>query len=171
MSEQAPVLGTSRGSLDRHSLASVHALSDAMAGRGRVRIVVVNDQEIVQWAMRSLFGAEPWVARCLAARSVSEGLALSHSYEPHVALVDPVVKGESGIELCARLRQLSPAPRVLLMGGSHEVSTATAMTAGASGIVHNDWKISELALAVRMIASGHDLGAPSDTVGLSARER
>jgi DNA-binding NarL/FixJ family response regulator len=171
MSEQAPWLNTRERLLDRRPLASVHALSDAAPGRGRVRIVVVNDQEIVQWAMRSLFGAEPWVARCLAARSVAEGLALSHRYEPHVALVEPIVKGESGIELCARLRQLSPAPRVLLMGGAHKVADATAMAAGASGIVHSDWKISELALAVRMIASGQELGAPSDTVGLSARER
>ncbi len=172
MSDQARLLQPPAELVDhRRPLASVPALPEAIAGHGRVRMIVVNDQEIVQWAMRSLFGAEPWVARCIGARTCAEGLALSHRYEPHVVLVDPVVRGESGLDLCARLRQLSPAPRVLLMGGAHKVELAQAATVGAAGIVGSDWKIAELALAVRMIASGHQLGAPSDTVGLSARER
>jgi len=170
MSDQAQPLSQPDEAIEPRPLASVHALSDSV-GHCRVRMVVVNDQEIVQWAMRSLFGAEPWVARCIAARTCAEGLALTHRYEPHVAIVDPVVRGESGLELCARLRQLSPAPRVLLMGGTNPVDPDEAKRAGAAGIVQSDWKISELSLAVRMIASGHELGAPSDTVGLSARER
>jgi DNA-binding NarL/FixJ family response regulator len=171
MSDQAQMFQPSSEPVDHRPLASVHPLSEAVAGHGRVRMVVVNDQEIVQWAMRSLFGAEPWVARCIAARTCGEGLALSHRYEPHVVLVAPLVRGDSGLDLCRRLRQLSPAPRVLLMGGTHPVEEEDARRAGAAGIVRSDWKIAELSLAVRMIASGHELGAPRDTVGLSARER
>jgi DNA-binding NarL/FixJ family response regulator len=169
MSDQAQLLHEPEEPAKHPRLASVHALSDT-AGHCRVRLIVVNDQEIVQWAMRSLFGAEAWVARCIAARTCAEGLALTHRYEPHVVIVDPVVRGESGLDLCSRLRQLSPAPRVLLMG-TNPVDPDEAKRAGAAGIVRSDWKITELALAVRMIASGHELGAPSDTVGLSARER
>ena len=47
---------------------------------------------------------QPWVERCLAARTGAEALELARRYEPHVALVDLFLAGESGADVCESIR-------------------------------------------------------------------
>ena len=61
----------------------------------------------------------PWVERCLSARTGAEAIALCRRYEPHVALVDLFLGGESGPEVCERLRAEAPAPRADVRRGRH----------------------------------------------------
>jgi two-component system response regulator DesR len=140
----------------------------------RLRLLVVDDHEVVHWGLRSLLGAQPWVERCLAARDGDEALVLARRYEPHVALVDLFVGSESGAEICQRLRALSPDTRVLLISGAGRISAAAARAAGASGFISKDWSAQEVADAVRRVAEGRTVFEPGDgeqPLGLSARER
>ncbi len=140
----------------------------------RLRLLVVDDHEVVHWGLRSLLGAQPWVERCLAAHDGAEALALAHRYEPHVALVDLFVGSESGAEICQRLRTASPETRVLFISGAGRISAAAARAAGASGFISKDWSAQEVADAVRRVALGGTVFEPSDgepPIGLSTRER
>jgi DNA-binding NarL/FixJ family response regulator len=140
----------------------------------RLRLLVVDDHEVVHWGLRSLLGAQPWVERCLAAHDGDEALVLARRYEPHVALVDLFVGSESGAEICQRLRALSPDTRVLLISGAGRISAAAARAAGASGFISKDWSAQEVADAVRRVAEGRTVFEPGDgeqPLGLSARER
>jgi two-component system response regulator DesR len=140
----------------------------------RLRVLVVDDHDVVHWGFRVLLGEQPWVERCLAARTGSEALALTRTFEPHVALVDLFLAGESGAELCQSIRQTSPSTRVLLISGAGRMSAAAARAAGASGFVSKDWDAAEVAQAVRRVGLGMTMfasKAEQPAPLLSPRER
>jgi two-component system response regulator DesR len=119
-----------------------------------LRVLVVDDHDVVQWGFRVLLGEQPWVERCLAARSGREALELARRFEPHVALVDLFLSEESGADVCAELRAASPSTRVLLISGAGRMSPAAARAAGASGFVSKDLEAREVIAAVRMVGRG-----------------
>src|SRR6476646_7337516 len=120
----------------------------------RLRVLVVDDHDVVHWGFRVLLGEQPWVERCLAARTGEEAIALTRTFEPHVALVDLFLAGESGADLCESIREACPATRVLLISGAGRMSPAAARAAGASGFVSKDWDAARVAAAVRRVGLG-----------------
>jgi len=123
------------------------------AGR-RLRVLVVDDHDVVHWGFRVLLGEQSWVERCLAARTGDEALELVRTLRPHVALVDLFLAGESGADVCKSIREASPSTRVLLISGAGRMSPAAARAAGASGFVSKDLEARDLAAAVRMVGLG-----------------
>jgi DNA-binding NarL/FixJ family response regulator len=139
-----------------------------------LRVLVVDDHDVVHWGFRVLLGEQPWVARCLSARSGAEALALLPTLRPHVALVDLFLAGESGADVCASIRRASPETRVLLISGSGRMSPAAARAAGASGFVSKDWEAKDVARAVRAVGTGQTVFEPTSeqpAPPLSERER
>lgn len=139
-----------------------------------LRVLVVDDHDVVHWGVRSLLGTRAWVERCVAARNGQEAVALTRRYEPHVALIDLFLGGESGAEVCQRVREVSPGTRVLLISGAGRISAAAARAVGASGFVPKDWPADDVASAVRQVAAGLSVFEPGEAeqpIGLSARER
>ena len=126
----------------------------------RLRVLVVDDHDVVQWGFRMLLGEQSWVERCLAARTGAEALELTRAYAPHVALVDLFLSDESGADVCASIRNVSPGTRVLLISGAGRMSPAAARAAGASGFVSKDWETHEIATAVRMVGLGMTVFSP-----------
>jgi DNA-binding NarL/FixJ family response regulator len=165
------------GGAKRPLSASVAALQDQPAapeGQRRLRILVVDDHDVVHWGFRLMLGQLPWVDRCLSARTGAEALAVCRRYEPHVALVDLFLGGESGPEICERLRAEAPAPRVLLMSGAGGISPRAARAAGAAGFLSKDWSAPEIARLVQMAGGGMDVfreSPSSDAPMLTDRER
>jgi DNA-binding NarL/FixJ family response regulator len=140
----------------------------------RLRVLVVDDHEVVHWGFRLMLGEQPWVERCLSARNGEEALALVRRYEPHVALVDLFVGQESGAEICERLRFISPQTNVLLISGAGRISPNAAKSAGAAGFISKDWPAADIAGAVRMVGLGMTVFRPHEAPGgppLSDRER
>jgi DNA-binding NarL/FixJ family response regulator len=140
----------------------------------RLRILVVDDHDVVHWGFRLLLTQQPWVERCLSARTGAEALALTRRYEPHVALVDLFVGEESGAEISELLRRESPPPTVLLISGAGRISMSAARAAGASGFVSKDWPSSDIVAAVREVAGGAKVFQPQRepaAAGLTERER
>ena len=129
----------------------------ANGARRRLRVMVVDDHDVVHWGFRLMLGQMPWVERCLSARTGAEAMAVCRRYEPHVALVDLFLGGESGPEICERLRAEAPAPRVLLMSGAGGISPRAARAAGAAGFISKDWPAPEIADLVRMAGDGMDV--------------
>jgi two-component system response regulator DesR len=140
----------------------------------KLRVLVVDDHDVVHWGFRVLLGEQPWVERCLAARTGAEALALLPTLRPDVALVDLFLAGESGADVCDSIRKASPSTRVLLISGAGRMSPAAARAAGASGFVSKDWDAREVARAVRMVGYGMTVFEPTaeqPSPMLSERER
>ena len=131
-----------------------------MSEERRLRVLVVDDHDVVHWGFRQLLGEQTWVARCLAARNATEALELTRRYRPHVALVDLFLGAESGADLCETIRAQSPETRVLLISGAGRISPQAAKAAGASGFVSKDWGAHDVAMAVRMVGLGMTMFPP-----------
>ena len=146
-----------------------------MNSERRLRVLVVDDHDVVHWGFRLMLGEQPWVERFLSARSSEEALEMARRYEPHVALVDLFLGEESGAEVCEQLRAASPVTRVLLISGAGRISPNAAKAAGASGFVSKDWDAGDVARAVRMVGLGMTVFEPqtgtAPTSLLTDRER
>lgn len=147
---------------------------DSVLAHRRLRVLVVDDHDVVQWGFRLMLGQLPWVERCLSARNGAEALAMCRRYEPHVAIVDLFLGGESGPEVCERLRAEAPAPRVLLISGAGGISPRAARAAGAAGFISKDSPASEIARMVRDVGAGKTVfmaSTSSEVPALTERER
>ena len=140
-------------------------------GDRRLRVLVVDDHEVVHWGFRLMLGEQPWVERCLSARNGDEAITLAQRYEPHVALVDLFVGQESGAEICERLRFLVPNTNVLLISGAGRISPNAARAAGAAGFISKDWPAADIAGAVRMVGLGMTVFKPARVAGRTAADR
>lgn len=147
----------------------------AAAGQCRLRILVVDDHEVVHWGFRLLFAGVDFVERCLGARTGEEAIHLTRLVEPHVALVDLSLRGESGADVCSSLRRESPAPQVLLISDEAPLPTGTHIVAGAAGVVFKDWSSDKLIEAVRSVMDGLTISesrrSRDVTFGLTPREQ
>jgi DNA-binding NarL/FixJ family response regulator len=140
-------------------------------GSRRLRVLVVDDHDVVHWGFRLLLAGQPWVERCLAARTAQEALAIAARLAPDVALVDLFLSGQSGAELSRALREVSPATRVLLISGAGRMAPAAARAAGASGFVAKDQGAAEVLAAVRAVAAGRQAFPAGGERGPALTER
>ena len=140
----------------------------------RLRVLVVDDQEVVHWGFKMLLSRRTWVEAYAAASDVDEALAMAARDRPHVALVDAVVGFDSGAEITRQLSEVSPDTRVLLMASGGRISARAARGAGAFGFVPKHWPAQDIANAARMVGLGMTVFAPdadADSAMLSERER
>jgi DNA-binding NarL/FixJ family response regulator len=149
-------------------------MADELRSPERLRVLVVDDHDVVQWGIRLMLTQQPWVERCLSASSGADAVDLAGRYRPHVALVDLFIGEESGAEICEQLRAAEPSLRVLLFSGAGAISPHAARAAGASGFVSKDWPAPKIAEAVRQVGMGRTVferRGSQGALGLSERER
>ncbi len=140
----------------------------------KLRVLVVDDHDVVHWGFRLMLGEQPWVGSFLSARTGDEAVELARRHLPQVALVDLFLGAESGADVCERLRSASPRTGVLLISGAGRISATAAKAAGASGFVSKDWDAGDVARAVRMVGLGLTVFEPQSEPPpglLSIRER
>ena len=124
-----------------------------------LRVLVVDDHDVVQWGFRLLLERQSWVERCLAASTGPEAVAACRKAQPEVALVDMLLGTESGAEVCEEIHQVSPRTRVLLISGAGIISPNVARTAGAAGFISKDWSAVDVVRAVRRVSQGQEVFA------------
>jgi DNA-binding NarL/FixJ family response regulator len=140
----------------------------------QLRVLVVDDQEVVHWGFKTLLARRAWVEAYCAASSTEEALEIAARDHPHVALVGAVVGYDSGAEVTRQLHDVSPDTRVLLMATNGRISARAARAAGAFGFVPKHWPAQDIANAARMVGLGMTVFAPEadgEHAMLSERER
>jgi DNA-binding NarL/FixJ family response regulator len=155
-------------------MSTPDVLLDSADNETKLRVLIVDDHDVVHWGFRLMLGNQPWVERCISSRSGAEAYALAARFKPHVALVDLFIGEESGPEISAQLRERSPDTHILLISGAGRISPGAAKAAGASGFIPKDWGAADIARAVRMVGLGMTVFQPQvdvDAVPLSPRER
>src|SRR3954471_23061501 len=139
----------------------------------RLRVLVVDDQEVVHWGFKTLLSRRTWVEAYAAASTVEEALAMVARDRPHVALVDSVVGFDSGAEITRQLSDVSPDTRVLLMASGGRISARAARAAVPFGFVPRHWPAQDTANAARLVGLGMTVFAPgsdAEHAMLSERE-
>ena len=101
----------------------------------RPRVLVADDYEDLLVAFKRLL--EPW---CEVVGCVSDGDALLESMarlQPDLIIVDLFIPPDSGIEICRRIKHVSPDTVVIIMSASNDADVAKeARLAGASAFVN-----------------------------------
>jgi DNA-binding NarL/FixJ family response regulator len=134
--------------------SAVDGPAEEQLSRGHMRLLVVDDHELILWGTRVLLCRLSWVRQCLQAADAAQALELARRYDPHIAIVDLFIGPESGLALCAALRREAPGTRMLLTSGVGDVSRARATAAGASGFVPKEGGAGELVRAIRAVYAG-----------------
>ena len=133
----------------------VGAAGGAVNGTERLRVLVVDDHDVVHWGFRLLLGEQPWVERCLSrAHRRRRRSQLARATSPHVALVDLFVGEESGRRTAARPARALPEPRVLLISGAGRISPPPRGPRARRASCRRTGRPQDVAKAVRMVGSG-----------------
>ena len=154
------------------------------SAHGALRVLVVDDHELLSSALRIAFASDGRAEVVATATSIEEGVARARALSPDVILTDRRLPDGDADEHVADFLQASPGSRVLLMTGwPTERSSLAALDAGASGIVSKTEPVHRIVEAVRRVAGGEMLvprnvgralldrrAGRSDRTTLSARE-
>jgi DNA-binding NarL/FixJ family response regulator len=129
--------------------------SAAAAGRGPIRIYVVEDDTRQLRAMRKLLEGDPGVLMVGAASSGEQALREIAAANPDLVLMDLELPGASGIETTRALRLRSAEPEILVLTSyDDEDHVFEAMRAGAGGYVVKGASAEKLLAAIREIDAG-----------------
>ncbi len=130
-----------------------------------IRVVIADDQEIVRAGFSSLLDAQADITVVGSAADGVEALRLCREQRPDVVLMDVRMPKMDGIEATRRLAaDRRDGPRVLILTTFDlDEYVYDALSAGASGFLLKDVDAESLFQAVRIVASGEALLAPSVT--------
>ena len=92
------------------------------SARGRLTVLVVDDEQIVLDSAQKLLRKEPF--EVLTARSAAEGLSLLEGGGIQVVLTDLKMPGMDGLELTKQVKQRWPAIPVVMVTGYATIRTA-----------------------------------------------
>jgi two-component system, NarL family, response regulator DevR len=137
-----------------------------------IRIMLVDDHEIVRRGIADLIGTQDDLEVVGEAASVTEALARAPQLNADVAILDVRMPDGNGIELCRELRSRLPELNCLMLTSyADDEALVDAIMAGASGFVLKQVLGSDLLNAVRTVGTGGSLLDPKTTAALMNRIR
>lgn len=121
----------------------------------KIRLLLVDDHEIVRAGLRMLFSAEPEVEIVGEASSGEEAVSSVQAQEPDVVLMDVAMPGIGGIEATRRIKAIRPQVAVLaLTMHEDEEYFFEMLAAGASGYVPKRAAPDDLMSAIHIVRQG-----------------
>ncbi|GAA0673568.1 response regulator transcription factor [Streptomyces samsunensis] len=142
-----------------------------MADPGRIRVLLVDDHQVVRRGLRTFLQVQDDIEVVGEAADGEEGVARAEELRPDVVLMDVKMPGLDGIEALRTLRDLDNPARVLVVTSFTEKRTVVpALRAGAAGYVYKDVDPEALARAIRSVHSGHVLLQPEVALALLSQE-
>jgi len=130
----------------------------------RTSIVLVDDQELLRMGFRMVLEAQPDLELVGEAGDGEEALEVVERLQPDVVLMDVRMPGMDGVETTRLLAQRGGRSRVIILTTFDLDEYAyAALRAGASGFLIKDAQPADLLSAIRSVASGDSVVAPSTT--------
>ena len=132
-----------------------------------IRIMVVDDHDTFRDPLAFMLEREPDLTVVARPRSLFEasGIVGDDGFEVDVALVDLNLPDGSGADLIKELRDSRPqATALVLSATADQRHLATAIEAGAAGVMHKSAPMGELVEAVRRLATGDQLLSQEEVI-------
>ena len=133
-----------------------------------VRVVVADDQELVRAGFSMILDAQPDFEVVAEASDGASEIAAVRAHEPDVVLLDIRMPGVDGIEAARTVCAETTCRAIMLTTFDLDEYVYQALRAGASGFLLKDVRRDDLVHAVRVVAAGEALLAPSITRKLIA---
>jgi two-component system response regulator DevR len=138
----------------------------------RIRVLIVDDSEMVRTGLRALLGTEPSLEIIGEAANMTGGIDASARLNPDVVLMDIRLPDGTGLEACRQIRKRSPQTRVMIVTSVLDESVIDeAIRAGASGYLLKEIDGRGLVNAVRDVAAGRSILDPAITERVLQRIR
>ncbi len=131
-----------------------------------IRVLIADDQALVRAGFRVLIDSDTDLQVVGEAANGTEAVDLSRLHRPDVVLMDVRMPEVDGIEATRRIssdRQLDATRVLILTTFETDDYVFEALRAGASGFLLKDTEPTDLLAAVRVVARGDALLAPSVT--------
>lgn len=129
-----------------------------------IGVVLADDQPLVRTGLRMILSSEPDIEVVGEAANGAEAVALCLRTHPDVVLMDVRMPELDGIEATRRLGAAKDPPKVLVLTTFDlDDIVYDALRAGASGFLLKDAPEDRLTSAIRVVAEGGSLFAPSVT--------
>ncbi|HEV8403747.1 MAG TPA: response regulator transcription factor [Candidatus Limnocylindrales bacterium] len=144
----------------------------------RLRVLIADDQALVRAGFRMILEAQPDLEVVAEAADGEAAVRLTRRHRPDVVLMDIRMPGLDGLEATRRLlapiadgaSAVGPAPRIVILTTFDlDEYVYAALQAGAAGFLLKDVSPEHLVGAVRIVAVGDALLAPSITRRLVER--
>jgi two-component system, NarL family, response regulator NreC len=130
-----------------------------------IRVLIVDDHELLRAGLRSRLEQESGIAVVGEADSADRAVIMARALQPDVIVLDLLMPRKSGYEAIPELADVAPQAKILVVSSQAAPSSVRrALSAGASGYIPKRSSDRELLTAIRLVADGAgyvepDLGA------------
>ena len=127
----------------------------------KMRIVLVDDHEVVRLGIKSLLEQNPQFEVVGEANNAKEAVEITGKTKPDIVLMDIRLPGVSGIEACEQITQLYPDVRVVMLTSyAEDEMLFSAIRAGASGYLLKQISSEDLIRSLESVRRGDALLDP-----------
>lgn len=130
----------------------------------RIKVVIVDDHEVVRQGVRALLEASGDITVVGEAGTVGESVKIAARTLPDVVVMDVRLADGSGIEACREIRAHRADTKVIMLTSfSDDEALFASIMAGASGFVLKQVRGGDLVRSIREVAAGRSLLDPAVT--------
>jgi DNA-binding NarL/FixJ family response regulator len=120
-----------------------------------IRILIVDDHELLRAGLRSRLEREPGIAVVGEADTAERAVLMARKLQPDLILLDLLLPRKSGADVIPELADVAPDANVLVVSSQAVPSSVRrALSAGASGYLPKRSSDVELVAAIRLVADG-----------------
>jgi two-component system response regulator RegX3 len=123
--------------------------TDRHEAEGRVRILIVEDDESYREALHSGLSTEGYDIE-LAADGI-DGLRRFTAQLPDLVLLDVLLPGMVGTEVCRRMRNIAPVPVIMVSALNTEIDVVLGLELGAADYVTKPYRMRELVARIQAV--------------------
>ena len=137
--------------------------------REPVRVVIVDDEQLVRMALRLVIDGEPDLTVVAEAADGDAAITVVDEHRPDVVLMDVRMPGRDGLTTTRELLTRPAPPRVLMLTTfDSDDLVLGSLRAGALGFVLKDTPPPQILDAVRTVAAGNPVLSPAATARVIA---
>src|SRR6266566_5981769 len=134
-----------------------------------IRVMLVDDHEIVRQGIRALVEAAGGMVVVAEASGVAEAVERAQSTLPDVIVMDVRLTDGSGIEATREIRAARPDTKVIMLTSfADDEALFASIMAGAAGYVLKQVRSNDLVRSIRAVAEGQSLLDPAVTGAASS---
>ena len=137
----------------------------------KISILLVDDHAVVRMGLAAIINLRKELQVVAQAETGAEAIRLASEHKPDVVIMDLMMPEMDGAEATARLLEVSPASKVLILttfGTSADL--ARALDAGATGAITKNLPVENLIRAIQKTAAGERCLSPEIARTLKAEE-
>ena len=116
-------------------------------------ILVVDDNEQILNILTQYINKEGWAL--LTAKTGEEALSLFDAAQPTLILLDIMLPGIDGLEVCRRIRRVSSVPILMITAKDEDADRILGLDIGADDYIVKPFSPGEVMARIRAVAFGH----------------